>query len=334
MSPFDTNISKTVVVTGAAGYIGKHLINDLFYSGNYQLRSLIHKNRFGDDSHQNVVSIEGDLLNIDTLKRFATTGCTVINLVYLRDRSEKENLLAMDNLGKTCASAGIKRLIHCSTAVVAGRVKERLIDEDTVCRPGTGYERTKLLIENMLIEKYSKYFEVIILRPTAILGPEGQNLIKMANSLMMGNRFINYAKSCLFNNRKMNLVSVENVVAAIKFLIDFEDNNRANVFIISDDDDDLNEYRRIESAMMNCFELRDYPVPVIPIPLMVLRLILKCTRKTNYNPRSIYSCRKIVNSGFRKETSLGDSLIKFAKWYKKHLELSDNGIKLLSSDEF
>lgn len=333
MSQPGADNSKTIAITGATGFIGKYLINNLFRSGDYQIRNLVHNDRSCQNSYKKVVSIEGDLLNIDTLNGFATPGCTVINLVYLRNKSENENLSAVDNLGKACASAGIKRLIHCSTAVVAGRVKEKIIDENTLCRPGTNYERTKLLVENMLVERYKKYFEIIILRPTAILGPGGQNLVKMANELMMGSRLLNYARSCLFNKRKMNLVAIENVVAAIKFLISYEDDNGDNIFIISDDEDDLNEYRRIESAMMSCFGHRDYPMPVIPMPLMILRLALKYARKTNYNPRSIYSCRKIVNSGFRKETSLGESLIKFAKWHKNHFEMSDNSLKLLPSDE-
>ena len=284
-----------------------------------RLKVLLHEKKAptGYDD-KNVTFITGDLRGGEPFCNPPAPGSTVINLIYLRDRSGKENLRVLENLAEACKRSGIKRFIHCSTAVVVGRTTEMIINEDTVPYPVHDYEAEKLAMEKMLTDKYGTSFEIIILRPTAVFGPGGQNLIKMADSLSRGKPVINYARSCLYNYRRMNLVPVENVAAAIEFLAFYEMAGKGpEIFIVSDDEDDLNAYRKIEQLVMNCLGLADYPVPVVPIPLTVLKLLLKYTRKTNYNPYAVYSCRKLLDAGFVKRVTLKESVPRFVVWYKE-----------------
>jgi len=312
---------RTVAITGVTGFIGRNLLKHLEFRNNVEIRALTYNKEFGDESGKgNVKLISGDLLHPETFDKLLTKGCTVVNLAYAAGQSEAENMEALDNLGKACTGAKIKRLIHCSTAVVAGRVSENIINEDTWCKPIGSYEVMKLAMENMLIEKYSGLFEIVIVRPTAVFGPGGQNIMKMADSLMRGNRVINYLKSCLFNNRKMNLVSVENVVAAIEFLIYYEKTNMSTErFIISDDEDGSNEYRKVELSLMSYFGQKNYSIPIIPIPLSILDLLLRLAGRTNPDPSCVYSSRKLMDVGFRKTVCLEESLRDFADWYKSNI---------------
>jgi len=171
-------------------------------------------------------------------------------------------------------------------------------------------------IEKYLLTASKDIFEVVILRPTAVFGANGNNLVKLANALLTNWRSVNYFKSCLFNYRKMNLVYVDNVVSAITFLAaaDRETVNK-QVFIISDNEDPSNNYRDIEMFLMNYFKQKKYLSPVIPIPLCILSVLLKCIGRTNCNPSAIYSCQKIINAGFKKPVPFKDGLRKFAEWH-------------------
>lgn len=260
--------------------------------------------------------IEGDLMDPETLNRFITPGCTVVNLVYLRDRTKQENLKAIVNVAEACAKVKIKRLIHCSTAAVVGRVPVKTIDENTTCNPINEYEITKLAVENILLDKYGCLLDVVILRPTAVFGPRGKNLLKLANDLRYGNRAINYSKSCLFNHRKMNLVYIDNVVSAIAFLIDYNKKFFGEIFIISDDEYHSNNYRDVERYLMKNLGYKDYLLPRFPLPFSLLCFFLKLARKSNLNPASVYDCRKLLDAGFKKPVLFEQGLASFAEWYK------------------
>jgi len=267
-----------------------------------------------------VMPVKGDLLKLETLYDFPVPGCTVVNLVNLTGMSEQDNLLAMDNLGKACIKAGIRRLIHCSTAVVSGRVSSNMITEETECNPINEYEITKYKIEKSFIEKYRDSFDIIILRPSEVFGADGKNLLKLANSLVQGNRIANYVRSCLFKKRRVNLVSVQNLVAAIEFCIYLNKKiPEPEIFIVSEDEDPICEYRDMESMLIRYLGKKDHLLPVVPIPLFILGFLLKVLGRTNCNPLSFYSGRKLVDLGFAKKISLQDGLALFADWYRARI---------------
>ncbi|BBO99922.1 NAD-dependent epimerase/dehydratase family protein [Sulfuriferula nivalis] len=300
----------TLVIIGASGFIGEHLLSVLAERNDIEIRVLVHSNR--SKNHSNLSFIEGDMLNSDSLDVLLSKNCTVINLAYL----VQDNLEAMANLANACVRNQILRLVHCSTAVVAGRVDSDWVTESTLCVPISEYEQTKLRMEEVLLELAIGKFEVTILRPTAVFGPDGKNLLKMANELMTKNLLINYAKSCLFNRRSMNLVCVENVVAALVFLLDAEKVDR-EIFIIADDDSPVNNYRDIENRLLTNFG-KSYFVPRVFIPKFCLGALLRLAGKSNINPSIKYSDQKLVRLGFKKPQNLETAIVAFAAWYKNY----------------
>lgn len=297
-----------VVVIGASGFIGEHLLNVLVERKDIELRVLVHRKKA--KSHPGINFIEGDLLKLDSLDALFGKNCTVINLAYLA----QNNLDAMANLAKACAKNQVRRLIHCSTAVVDGGARSDWVAESTPCIPTSEYEKTKLQIEAILLEAAIGKFEVSILRPTAVFGAGGENLLKLAHELIMGNQCVNYVRSCVFNRRSMNLVCVENVVAALVFLLDADKVDR-EVFIISDDDSPVNNYRDVENRLLTNFG-KPYPVPRVFVPEFILSVLLRLARKSNTNPSKKYSDQKLAKIGFKKPQNLEVGIDAFAKWYK------------------
>jgi len=300
--------AKTIVVIGASGFVGKNLLNILVEHKDIQVRVLVHRNR--PQKKGNIKYIEGDLLQPETLDKLLSKKCTVLNLAYLT----RNNLDAATNLGRACAKNQVMRLIHCSTAVVTGRTKDDWVTEDTPCVPISEYEKTKLQTEAILLEAGMGKFEVTILRPTAVFGPGSKNLVKLAHELLLKNQVTNYIRSCLFSKRSMNLVCIENVVAALVFLLDAPKVDQ-EIFIISDDDSTDNNYRNIEKILLMNYG-KSYFFPIISIPQWFLSTLLLLAKKSNINPTLKYSNNKLTKLGFNRPQNLEVAIDAFATWYR------------------
>ena len=313
---------QVVSITGASSFIGTHLLERLSLCSDLHLRLLVNRNpNLILQESEKFSIIRGNLLDTKTLNGLVETGCIVINLAYLSGRPPEENFAAINNLVEVCSRAKIRRLIHCSTAVVSGRVSADRVTENTPNRPVKEYEVTKQKIEKIILEKSDGLFETIILRPTAVFGKGGSNLIKLADDLLCENRLVNYIKSCIYQFRRINLVYIDNVVAAIEFFIQTDRNITGETFIISDDEDPSNNYRDIEKYLMKRMGCKPYPVPPVSVPFLILKSLLWLSGRTNDNPALVYDCGKILSSGFKKPVSFEEGLSHFSDWYiKTHLQ--------------
>jgi nucleoside-diphosphate-sugar epimerase len=92
------------------------------------------------------------------------------------------------------------------------------VTESVTCVPATPYERIKWALERQVLGIHSESLDVGILRPTAIVGPGGANLLKLARALRGGSAVVNYLRASLFADRPMHLVPVRNVAAAVLHL--------------------------------------------------------------------------------------------------------------------
>lgn len=309
---------QCIAITGASSFIGTHLLERLSRCSDLRFRLLVNRNlNLSLQESKNISITQGNLLDSKTLNDFVEPGCIVINLAYLSGRPPEENLAAINNLVEVCSSAKIRRLIHCSTAVVAGRVSTDRVTENTPNKPSHEYEATKSRIEQIILEKSEGLFETVILRPTAVFGKGGRNLIKLMEDLRYGNRVVNYMKSCIYQYRRMNLVYIDNVVSAIEFLIRINRNIGGETFIISDDEDPSNNYRDIEKYLMMRMGCKAYSVAPVSVPFPILRFLLRLAGRTNDNPLLVYDCGKILSSGFKKPLSFKEGLSRFSDGYIK-----------------
>ena len=115
----------------------------------------------------------------------------------------------------------------------------------------------------------------------------------------------------------MNLVCIDNVVSSIIFLIETNRRIDGEVFIISDDESHINNYREIEKYMNKRLGFKDYSFPRFPLPNFVLTTLLTLAGKSNVNPNRVYSSQKLMNAGFKKPISFEMGLDSFADWYEK-----------------
>ena len=317
--------SRVIAITGANGFIGKHLVNALAERENVSVRILARKPTDQKTLAPNVTELQGDLNEPHTLERFLVPGCTVINLAYSYSTTSKQNLSAVNNLIATCRRIKIKRFVHCSTAAVYGRTKHTIVDESSKCAPKTEYGTTKLSIEKIVFDGSKDHFELVNLRPTAIYGPGGQACMKLINDLLYGNAVANYLRTCVFSDRALNLVHVKNVVAAIVFIMDSDKDITGQTYNICESSDSMNNFRSVEIFLRDRLTNRRYSIPPVPVPLTVLSWILMMLGRDSVDPRTVYSSEKIESIGFQYEISLSTGLEQFSEWYKQEFNMQRDG---------
>ncbi len=175
------NKNTKVLVTGAAGFIGSHLVEALKEKG-YSIVCLAHPedNTFHLESLDLKV-IRGDLADSHALER-AVDGVEVIyhlaGILFNRnpDSLFKTNYVGTKNIVNACKSKKIhlKRFLYVSSASVSGPTGEKIMNEECLCRPINDYGKSKLLAEQFLMSPQNIYPTTII-RPVQVFGPRGLN---------------------------------------------------------------------------------------------------------------------------------------------------------------
>lgn len=309
---------NALVVTGASGFLGRALISALPNHRFTEIRALEHQSPVALSSCVPMSVVRGDVREVETLRALVSPGATVIHLAYLAHAHPDDNLEAARNLLAVCREVGVRRLIHCSTAVVAGRATASVVNESTPCQPFTLYEQVKFALERLLSDGGGPGMEVVILRPTAIFGPGGRNLVKLAEDLLQRPGVVNYAAACLQGDRRMNLVHVDNVTAALRFLIDSPAPLGGETYIVSDDESPLNNYRDVEQRLAQGLGIAHRRARIV-LPRSALRLARRIAGRPAADFGRIYDGSKIVRAGLRKPMPFEQGLEAYARWYLAHL---------------
>ena len=287
---------KSLVILGATSFIGNTIIN------NYQTLPIKAVSQHLPKTHnikqKNISWYEANLLNPGTLDFILEQGDIVINLVYMHDRNWKDNNLLLKNILDSCCRKSVARMIYCSTAGVVGCTKESQITEITACLPKSNYEYIKYNLEQQLLQNKLKKIDIGILRPTSVVGPGGNSLLKLALDLKSSSWFMNYLRASLYNTRPMYLVSVMNVSYALLHLAFIQKPLKNNIYIVSSDEDPNNNFKQVEDCLIQSMGLKKRSFPIIPIPNIVLSLILRLRGRSHFNMMRKYSSQKLKSTGF------------------------------------
>lgn len=179
--------SKSVLVTGAGGFIGSHLTERLAESG-ARTRALVHYNAAGswgwlDDSvHLKEIEVmAGDITDRDSVRRavegvdivFHLAALIAIPYSYHAPASYvRANVEGTLNVLQTARDAGTERVVQTSTSEVYGTARYVPIDEAHPLQGQSPYSASKIGADKMA-EAFHLSFNlpVVTVRPFNTFGP-------------------------------------------------------------------------------------------------------------------------------------------------------------------
>jgi nucleoside-diphosphate-sugar epimerase len=190
-------VDGRVLVTGAAGLAGSHLVRRL-HAGGRPVRALVRPR--GDVSRLEglaVEVVEADVRDAASVAR-AMRGVDVV--VHAAASFRKESVartefleVNRDAVGvviRAARDAGVRRVVHVSTVGVHGAVARPPADESAPLEPGDAYQRSKLEGENLARREFERGgVEGVIVRPVGIYGPGDTRFLKMFRLIARG-RFV------------------------------------------------------------------------------------------------------------------------------------------------
>ncbi len=178
---------KTVLVTGADGFIGSHLTELLLQNG-YQVKALAQYNSFNYwgwieeiKFHPNLEIVAGDIRDPHFIKHIMLGTEIVFHLAALiaipysyhaPDSYVETNIKGTLNICQAAKELGGIRLIHTSTSEVYGTAQYVPIDENHPKQPQSPYSASKIGADAIAMSFYHAFnLPVTIVRPFNTYGP-------------------------------------------------------------------------------------------------------------------------------------------------------------------
>ncbi|AKG38518.1 hypothetical protein MA03_03395 [Infirmifilum uzonense] len=325
-----------ILVTGASGFLGGHLVEELVSKG-YTVRALVRPT--SDTRLLEALGVElykGDITKPWTLPGAVKGVDSVIHLAaYYTFFGKKElyelvNVRGTEWLATAAIESGVYRFIYCSSTEAIGPVLNPPGDENTPLRPQFEYGKSKARAEQVVRKLSEKGLKYTIIRPSGIYGPRNVDDVSYW--------FItSYAKGGLASKVKIgsgeNLVQFAHVKDVVQgFILALEKENAVNqTYVISED-----KWYTYNQVYQILHELTGMGPPSITLPPGLAKILIapleiydRVTRQGNLMHRTAladsvttnraYSVEKARKElGYKPRYNLKQGLKETIEWYREN----------------
>ena len=324
-----------VLVTGATGFIGQHLVPKLLHNG-YTVTCLIRDREKAEalDYRDSVGFVYGDVTKPESL-HFDIDFDYVIHLAAMGHvsaaseeayRQFKEiNEGGTDNLIKALAvNKSLKRFIHFSSTAAMGPIGVPVLNEDMENNPQTPYQKSKDRSERVSLDAFAENsFPCVIIRPCMVYGPGGEGEFLKFCRLMKKGLFPKVGRG----KNLTPMVYVDDVVEAT--LLALNKSTIGNVYIIASADSYPMDM--IRNHVVDCIGVNP-PYVYVPLWAAILyskmlevfcRVVKKTPIVTSTNIRSSSTNRTFditkakSELGYDPKTPLLDGIKATIQWYRQ-----------------
>jgi len=324
-----------VLVTGARGFIGSHLVEALNKSG-YSVKALIRpsgRKNFSPFLQDNNVEITyGDITNVKEVKNAVTDVNTVFHLAALlgtwkMPESEyyRVNAIGTNILLEQSLKANVDYFLFLSTTGVMGRLRDLPGNINSPCYPASWYEKSKYQAELKIRDAIrKKNFNATIIRATHVYGPGDKNTLKLFQMIKLLKVFPLVGGGNFFQP-----LHVKDLVRALIFCMEKQDATSKKLYLIAGDEIiTFKEFVRMSAKKMHT------RIVTLDVPLRLAWLLsnisegigtivhheppLTRSRVEFFGRSHVYGARKIQReTGFRPHIDMITGLDETIGWYKE-----------------
>jgi dihydroflavonol-4-reductase len=175
------NSALKILVTGASGFIGTHLIPQLVQLG-HDVRTMSRGSAIPARlAGLKIEHVYGDVSNPEAVKS-AVRGCKIVyhlaGLVSYKKKDQARqygtNVLGTRYVMAACLQAGVERVVHTSSVAALGIPKDDTMGTEDLAYnlsgKGLGYCDTKHEAEQEVLQAYKDGLNVVMLNPGIIFG--------------------------------------------------------------------------------------------------------------------------------------------------------------------
>lgn len=186
-----------VLITGATGFIGPHLVRKLISEG-HVCRCLVRSRQrsalleqLGAETIEGDItragSLEGVAKDMDCLLHLATLG-HMSNFTVTEAMFEAVNVRGTVNIMTEALKEKVPRIVHCSSVAAMGICSEVPATEESECRPHHPYGRSKLKAEHAVLDMVrTRGLPAAMIRFSMVYGPgDGRDMLKLTRLAQKG----------------------------------------------------------------------------------------------------------------------------------------------------
>jgi nucleoside-diphosphate-sugar epimerase len=236
-SKYSGNVNESILVTGASGLVGSHLVKALVQQGK-SVRALYRSSIPQIEYADKVEWVQGDILDAPLLEEAMNGVNRVYHCAAIVSFNPKQkqllyqtNIEGTANVVNTCLTGNVEKLVYVSSVSALGRLRQNEpISEKMRWSEETNnseYGKTKYFAEMEVWRAVGEGLNAVIVNPTIVLGSADWNKGSSAIFKNAYNQFPWYTEGIT------GFVDVEDVVKAMILLM--ESNIVAERFIISGD---------------------------------------------------------------------------------------------------
>jgi len=226
-----------VLVTGATGFIGGHLVDALVKKG-YEVRCLVRKTSHVQQLTRRGVELAyGDITDMDSLHRVREGIGIVFHLAAIRGERKlplsmywEVNVEGTRNMLEAFCRDGAKHFVYVSTIGVLGWVRHPPADERSPYHPEGSYHITKCEAEKLAIEFHKvRRLPVTVIRPVMTYGPDVSGFLFNLARLIKSGKFRQIGDG----KNYLHLLDVRNLTQALISVLE-KPEAMGQIYIVAD----------------------------------------------------------------------------------------------------
>jgi nucleoside-diphosphate-sugar epimerase len=314
---------KKVLVTGANGFIGSHLVEALLKNG-YPVRVLVRRTsnlrwlaglklelRYGEVTDYD--TLVPAVKDIDCIFHLASTTRVIEKMACDRvNCGGTKNLLE----AATRSSPPVRRFVFFSSQAAAGPGRDsQPVDEQMEPKPVSFYGRSKLQGERLTLA-FRERLRVVIVRPPAIYGSRDADTVELLRWVQQGIRPLFGGKDGL-----VSVCYVDDLVRAALAVIDQPVASGSTYFV---SDGKIYDYNRVYKTAGELLGVRTIPFPVSAGMLTLYNRFNRDSPLTRDKARELLHGNWICTTakaqrelGYEPKIFLAEGLARTISWYRK-----------------